>query len=120
MIMVDQLWLCVWVAEIRRIKKDSENPWEHLASGVLTSFPNSSYQRSTHDPQNLYRQGDVLASVMKELTDDEDFQSNVRDEEFRAAFNLPDYEKNKPFRAGKVASLVLSAALNATPAARED
>ena len=66
--MIDQLWLCLWIVETREFDPGSDT-WdtEHVSSGVVTSFPHTSYPRSDTDPPDLYATADVLQSVFEPL-----------------------------------------------------
>lgn len=44
-IMVDQLWLCLWVVHREKEVNTDREPQEYVSSGVLTSFPYTAYER---------------------------------------------------------------------------
>ena len=93
-IMVDQLWLCLWIIE----KKESPTRWQQVSSAVLTAFPYTAYPRSAADPPNLFRTADVRQSVLETVQRDQD----------------------TPHQACKIASTILSTALFETLSISED
>ncbi|KAG8530266.1 uncharacterized protein KY384_004767 [Bacidia gigantensis] len=75
MIMVDQLWLCLWIVERKRIvasgSTSKPEDWTYVGSSILTSFPWTSYSRSNQDSPDLYHIADVRQSVLEKLEDKE-------------------------------------------------
>lgn len=71
MIMVDQIWLCLWIVE-SDIGSLEPEIWHYANSAVLTSFPSTSYARSNQDPPDLYHIADVREAVLRELEGKED------------------------------------------------
>lgn len=89
MIMVDQLWLCLWTVETEKM---DNTPRRYASSAVLTSFPSTSYPRSDKDPIKLYRIADMRQGVLEKL----------------------EGKDNKIFRGSEVASSILSTAILGT------
>ena len=63
LVMVDQLWLCLWVVE----RTNQHDLWEQFSSGVLTSFPHTAYARPDKDPFSSYETADIRQTVLKSL-----------------------------------------------------
>ena len=97
MIMVDQLWLCLWIVESKEIANSETESWEYAHSAVLTSFPWTSYARSNKDTPDLYHIADVRQAVLSKL-EGSDYSS---------------------FRASELAASILSTALFGTLSIRE-
>jgi Mg2+ and Co2+ transporter CorA len=99
MIMVDQLWLSLWVVEQRKLLPGGRERWSLLSSAVLTSFPHTSYPRSRSGFPSLYRTADVRQKVLE---------------------RLEQYEDEGTYRACSLVSSILSASILGTLSVRQD
>lgn len=86
--MVDQLWLCLRIVERRN---DEDDGWDYFSSDVLTSFPHSSYPRTSEPStklstqkkvklssqasklQQIYQAVDIRQSVLGKVLKEKDF-----------------------------------------------
>ena len=66
MIMVDQVWLRLWVVELTSLEKGVSSV---VSSRLLTAFPYTSYARSDKDFPGLFDLADVLQMAVSDLED---------------------------------------------------